>query len=626
MSPSNNQASTPISRLEQFQFVYNRIPYVFTLKKRLNPSGRDKKIYFGCFERQFNSDYDSLPNGLVFDQDYCVKTVDLSFPLQEHLFPQERHFWDFFPFEGDNLREVLALNDDAQKLVKALTETTHDEFIARSNDLNTLHCAVIEPIYSQFDIDDFKTPIEKIDCMIQIVSGLKQLFSHTVLKNHNIVAHRDVKFANVVVQNLPDGTKRLRLIDFPSVKTQSKENPSRSNLTQIGFFSYSNTAPEDVMRRFSVSEKTDVFALGTMLAEIFKFWDFDGIQNPLTLLFECNKGTQITDPAKCRTFYSDLNVIYGFENKNVSGWLEKALDSYNKNAFWGEIERICPGVRTLFRWATPIDPKNRITLNNFEKELRSIRHNLAKNIAPDALSNSSVGAEPVNKKITYILVDTLDINLYCDTYIETICQIAQLSPDVDIAVLPFGWRHKVNYMSSNPDSLDMIPLNVDDACDYIRNLKQTARENSFVSELKGWLFELTEYLKNKSISKVFNGEIHIFTPEMPHKGNSCSFQECIVDSLGVSKVVYPTNAQICQRFGENVKIYVHSYKSSGPLDDAHWYTPICFKVEEKTTVYESVTPSYENDEDVPKKENEPPVTRITKGIGFRFVGGIPVVF
>lgn len=614
----------PVFSLEPIKFVDNGYTYIFSPKKCLNPSGREKKIFLGCFEYAHNPNCIALPNGLEFEKEYCLKSVSLFFPLQEHLFPPERHFWDFFPFEGENLREALALNDDAKKLSNLLAETTSEKFNEASRNLGVLDCAIIEPVYLPFNIADFKSPIEKIDCMIQIVSGLKQLFSHTVLENHKIVAHRDVKFANVVVQNLSDGSKRLRLIDFPSVKTQNIDKSSKANHTQIGFFSFSNTAPEDVMRRFSISEKTDVFALGTMLAEIFKIWDFNEIQNPLTLLFDCTKGINITEPNECRVFYSTLNEKYQYINQNVPGWLEQTLDAHNKNACWNEIERICPEVRTLFRAATAIDPKNRITLNNFDKELRSIRHNLSL-----GCSNTSPQAKEVldvPKKISYLLVDTLDLNLHCDTYIDAICQVAQISPDTDFAVMPFGWRHMTDTMSSCPESLNMNPLNVDDACDYIRNLDSTSREGSFASEIKGCLFEISEYLNNQSNLNNFSREIHIFSPEMPHKKNSCVFQDYVVDELGMSKVVHPTNAQVCQKFDKDVKIYVHAYKTPGELEDADWYTPVYLKLENKTMVYGNEHPSSPTNEDKPTPQNEPSdvAATLTKGIGFRFVGGVLV--
>lgn len=610
MSTDNNQSIAIIPNMNLIPFVYKGSTFLFSPTKCINPSGRDKKVFFGRFAQEHNNNYISLPEGIEFDKEYCLKTVFLTFSSNEYLLPPDRHFWDFYPFKGDNLREVIAMNDDAQTLSEVLSVTSHRDLKAKLATFSSLSCAIIEPIYSQLDINDFKTPLEKIDCLLQIVSGLKQLFGHSVLANHKIVAHRDLKFGNTVVEKLSDGSKRIRLIDFPSVKTQEPKNTPSANHTQLGFFSYSNTAPEDVLRRYNISEKTDVFALGTMLTEIFKVWDFGEICNPLTLLFDCKKDLIVTNWKNCSEFYDMLDRNFkNRTNPDELGWLEIMLDTNNKNAHWNQINQINPSLCKLFRKATNINPKERCSLDEFEKSLL-----ISKN---DVITNKVFADHSVSKKISYFLIDTLNIDEHKNTYVKTVKQIAQITPNTNAAVLTFGWRHKINRMNSDPGALAMNPLAIDDVCCLIARLEPTSRENSYASEIKGCLFELSEYLKNQSNYNTFNGEIHIFTPEMPHKDNSCFFEDYIKDEFGTIKTIYLTNEEICKRFDKSVKIYVHAYKLSGKLEDASWYTPVPFK-EDVTTVKETVSTTVL--EESPKTiETESTVTKLVPGSGFSFL-------
>ena len=41
--------------------------------------------------------------GIEFDKEYCLKTVFLTFSSNEYLLPPDRHFWDFYPFKGDDI-------------------------------------------------------------------------------------------------------------------------------------------------------------------------------------------------------------------------------------------------------------------------------------------------------------------------------------------------------------------------------------------------------------------------------------------------------------------------------------------------------------------------------------------
>ena len=143
--------------------------------------------------------------------------------------------------------------------------------------------------------------------MHQVICGIEQLMSDKTLNSHKIVAHRDLKFENIMQEDLADGSKRFRIIDFPTVKLSAKNDGHMVDYTHLGFFSYSNTAPEDVVEDYEVSEKTDVFALGMMLAELFGIWEYTLSRNPLSLLFKCVRTVDVSNSVECSKFFKSLN-------------------------------------------------------------------------------------------------------------------------------------------------------------------------------------------------------------------------------------------------------------------------------------------------------------------------------
>lgn len=597
-------------------FISGGKSYNFTIDEQLSADGRPKRVLIGRFisrgdEFQCN---ETAPIGVELDKQYCLKAARVYFPLGATSHPQDRQFWDFFPFKGDNLREVVALNDDAAEMSQMLKEGTLDPL--SGNDAYVFNCMVLEPVYQPFNIEQFRTNHEKIDCLLQVVAGLKQLMAEETLQRMKIVAHRDLKFNNVVMEKLGD-SYRLRIIDFPSVKFAPRSGEQTEDHTCMGFFSYCNTAPEDVLSKYTVSGKTDVFALGTMLAELFGVWNYGGMRNPLKMLFKLANNINGLDTQACHDFYAGLDKRFAQEDKiDNPTWLETVLASHEKNASWEHVRRVSSDLPMLFRAATMLNPQRRISLRDFERALRQIYNRLP------AETVQSAANTPV-ERMTYFLVDTTDLDVCRRIYIDAVERVMATSPSTRIGLMSYGCQEAKTPQMPDPSPLSFSPLVVNEALSEIRNLPSRSRGAADLSGLKGSLYDLSTYLGNASNRQGFNGEIHIFAPETPNEKNTCYFAVTTTGEGGAPTMSARTGREIAETFGENVRIYVHTFREDDSMDTPHWYTPVYFAQEKPVVQGAAPAPAREEQ---PQVESRTPVAKreYKKGIGFHFIGGIPV--
>ncbi len=606
--------------VNRMNFVHEGKKYFFTVQDKLNESGRGKDIYVGKFCRDQGTEFanESLPAGVQFDTLYCLKEATVYLPIDGQSYPQHRQFWDFFPFEGDNLRQIVALNDDARRMAGLIIDGTMDPFGA--GDKQAFKCAVVEPLYVPFDVKLFPTCREKIDCLLQIIAGLNQLARNKTLKKYKIVAHRDLKFKNVMVEYGEGGTYRLRIIDFPSVKLYNKEGDRGESHTFLGFFSTENTAPEDVIPSYSITAKTDVFALGTMLAEIFEIWDLEGEseKNPLSLLYKTVGNIDFSDARQCGHFYETMNKTYAYENADVAGWLEQVLAAHDKAACWDAITLTCPDVRRLFRAATAIDPSHRMTLRRFEEELKQISRGLHSKTV--SVSHTEEREETVEQTV-YFLVDTTQKDSYCDAYLAAMQNVlATMDKDTKVAVLSYGSEHMQRPLHPNTDMFQADRLEHTFVSEYVRRLPATIRGKMDVSMVKRCLHDLLMYLKSTANRQRFNGEIHIFAPEAPNEGNAGQFSVFEINAEGITVETYYSGSQIMQTFGKSTdKVYVHTFNDGGAVNRDAWYTLIPLPAERPVPLQagvqaQAVTPTVVANEQTPIRR---------KGRGFCLVGGAP---
>ena len=533
--------------------------FSFTVTKVLNEE-RAKKVYIGKFESNRN---DFAPKNCVCDKLYCMKKAKIAFPIDDFNRPQKRHFWDFFSFNGDNIREIIAMNNGAINFNNDI-QSGQIDILNNNNGVlsNVYDCITIEPYYQDFNAKDFPSALEKIDCMKQIVAGLKQLMSSELFSSAHITAHRDLKFRNVMVDKKENGEKILRLIDFPSIKTEV-DNGSKITFDQTseGAFSYSNTTPEDVIEEYPVTEKNDVFALGCMLLEIFGVCSFEKIENPLYILFK-KSNLDIEDKEACAKFYMELQNKYPFEGIKEKNWLESFLENHNIYINWDNIDSCKKEIKELFRAATAINPINRVSLNQFEEGLNKIEMTLSR--APQS--------KPKGMRKEIFLIDTKDLVSHRFVYISRIQEIMKGKWwDIEPVIIGFDWVD--NNTVLQPIGT-LVSLSDESICYSTELSSAVAKLNStsasYKSCLKGCLFEVIKYMEGTNCTS----NIHIFTSVPPTEDNMCPFQYADEDDFNEIKSF--TAREIV---GEELNVIVYTYQGRTEA----WYKPVFFNASYQTT-------------------------------------------
>lgn len=591
--------------------------YYFTVEKRLTAAKRKKQVFLGKFVSKTNGGKnDEAPHNCKLDTTYCLKMVKFDFPIKGFSAPQLRHFWDFFPFEGDNIREILAINIGTENFINDVNNGTIDVFENTVADGSTIHytCMMIEPKYAAFSIDFFPSAAEKIDCMLQIISGLKQLRSAPFLNGKSVVAHRDLKFKNVMVEK--KGKKRnLRLIDFPSVKISDytsleiDEDDDDSDGTSLGGFSQSNSAPENLISEYNISPKTDVFALGGMLAEIFKVWSSIDSHNPLYILIE-NSSTAWENPADFADFYRQKNKAYPYFGESTPGWLEKSLEELGFSADWDSIGPAANSIKSLFRAATVIDPEKRISFEDFETRLKYINNIILRNSEKTVKSeNKSIPktettpmAKPKIKK-QFFLFDLANLDAHKNAYYTEAQMVMKGKHDPwEIVPIRYSWFNELSIAASEDMLSDTGENNLSSVAElrhYLTNLPSYSISPSFKSPLKACIFSVLQLLTPDN--EDYYPELHIFTAIPPTEENMCSLKFTDADT---GKPKFLSAGEILEKH-KSLKIVVHAPESA-IAETEDWYTIAPFK-----TVIEPTK------KDEPILENKPIDTPKKRKVFFR---------
>ncbi len=473
--------------------------YYFTVTKDLTVNHRTikKRVLVGQFCSTGEHKNESAPKGVSLDTTYCMKSARVTLDMLTSEHPQNREYLDFLDYKGEHIRSILAMNRDAQKLCELID---NPEGI-KANAQTILDCSIIEPLYEPFDATIFDTNDKKLLCMLQIVDGLYDLTSSRFSAIKSIIAHRDLKFSNLVIDR-SEGEPKIKLIDFSTIKTDFIH--SDYNKISKGALSPGNTAPEDVMPQYPVSEKNDVFALGIMLSEIFGIWCEEENRNPLSMLFD-NAGVDLSDTEAVAEFYSELIEVSGYGKSPC--WLEKALSTgADCQADWS-VEFILPGIKQLFEGATRLVPNDRISLKEFEAGLI-------------ALLESSKKEEEIPESFSVFFISTDSISEKRDSYIHSACKVMK---EKRVSPIIIEYSSRAGIVINAKD----ISLSLKDS-QYIRDtlslkhcLRSIAPTPSGYSELVGALYAVYEKLFVIGGASSFNGEFHIFTKATPTSENSC---------------------------------------------------------------------------------------------------------
>lgn len=574
--------------------------YIFTIDKEL-VSDKDKSVYIGHFDAEKN---ESAPGVCVTNKGYCLKTATIQFPMVNFEHPQQRHFWDFVLFdypdkvERPNIREVLVFNTGTKKLNRDISIGKLNIFNNNNGQKSEKYeCMIIEPFYDKFKISNFESPLEKLDCIRQIINGIRQLMSAGIFSKASIVSHRDLKFQNVMVETAPDGKRNIKLIDFPSVKTNYPDaDETDPNKTIEGPFSYNNTTPEDVLDCYEVTEKNDVFVLGCMLMEIFEAVKSADKSNPLHILFT-KKGIDLANKLEeCAALYKQAAEQYP-HNASDKSWLEELLVSQDIYICWDNFRYCTEEFRQLFRDAVAIDPADRITLDEFDKRLEAIENCIKEN--PEACRNTT--------GILFI-IDMKDINSNKGKYFEKIKGImSDKWEDFEPVLVGYDWIDPLYRLQPSSGTIRLRDNNriktEDELLSAINSFSEADNEAVSKSSLKGCLYEALEYMQGKN----FCSDVHIFTPVAPSEGNMCEFMLAKDTAAGATEIKTITAEDIIHKH-PRFKFLV--YTCSGKAEN--WYNCEFISASpEKTTVKYTAKKAAQPAEAV-KKQEKPPVKAESK--------------
>ena len=505
-----------------------------------------KRVYIGQFSSAGENANNRAPKGCKLDTPYCLKCYEIDLPLAKEKKPQNREYLDMLPFEGEHIREIICLDENAEKVVKYL--------MGKEKELGDKPCSVtcmtIEPCYTPYSAKYFPKTQDKLTCLLQIVKGLRELHRYDEEKLRGITAHRDLKFKNVMLEDAATEFPKVRLIDFASVKAMYNAD---ADATAEAAFSPNNTAPEDLNKGIPVGEKTDVFALGLMLTEIFGIWSYEKdeetvISNPLYILFEMDKVSGAKDMKSLYKNIFDRNM-----NGKNPRWLEAELKSLTP--FWERFGAVREPAKALFESATRLIYEDRISLDGFEEELKKL------------VELSGGEAEEEARRFSLFLFDTQRFNKNRPAFVKRAIELLGKG-DISPVLIDYSSRRSAEIQAYH-GRLNLVSdetvIGKYQLTKYIEELKDTTIEGASYSELYGLLYHLAGFVSHEKRAELFSGEIHIFTHTPPTQNTCCRLYYADESVPGGAEIASLSGAELARKLG--CRIYVHSPK--GAAED--WY-------------------------------------------------------
>ena len=373
-------------------FMHRGISYPISVSM-LAGKGGEKKIFTAIFQ-------ETAPAGLEPGKKYCMKVITITREmLHRKSVAQLREYYDLIHFEGDHLRRVLCMDDAAMLVVKDLAEKGIPTYREIPSDrdpaiMEPLRCAIIEPYCTSpaaaFVHAGDLTVYERLELLRQYALGCRELYRCHV-NGHSVIAHRDLKPENAVLEQQGDRF-RIRLIDFSSIRLDSRRAGDHTPdfvvdpvaVTKLFPMSPQNTAPEHILsdrKEFAFSEKTDVYALGMMLASLFSsVMRKSGDQapqgkNPCHVWFSCVERTSgnLDLQEALRQHFLMAKQLDAGETSTQHSWLEQSLDQMDLRICWSREEpAVLASIRDLFFRSTRILPESRCSLDTFLKILENL--------------------------------------------------------------------------------------------------------------------------------------------------------------------------------------------------------------------------------------------------------------
>lgn len=474
----------------------------------------DKTVYTGKFEQ-------SAPHGLNCCDDYCVKVIQ----AKPSRVPQQREYYDLVDFKGDHLRQILARNPAAERVVSRLRQDNVVE--------TTADCVIVEPIYLKME-DLFKSCSElhvweRLDVIRQCALGLQELMSEeNSIGGRRVIAYRDSKENNTMVEPTADGF-RIRLVDFASIRLEGDLEIGAVDVHDLhglkntwkNPMSCSNTTLELLPGSpYVVTEKTDIYGMAMILAHFFM--KVNGrYANPGSKWAECNGWPNAADQRSANTLEKELpeQLKQAFERSLTDyepmatwdrTWIESSLRRSGQRIRWEHIP--IPGIqkdiRTLFFQATRIEAGKRIDLENFISAL---------DMMIMMCRTGTVKRTPVS----VYLFDRSDFKANAEDYKKAAAQwfeqerrAAYEADKPAPHALCVSYRNGIlesRLVDLNADTLCQDVLEMEDVLDQITTYNGHRGKNIGVYGLKA----AGDFLEQKGNREkyVFSGQVYLFMPD-----------------------------------------------------------------------------------------------------------------
>ena len=337
---------------------------------------QNKAVYYGHFQR-------TAPGSLRPGEEVCLKFFQLAPDSGDQRVPQERELFDLMDLHGDHLRQILIRNPAAQDVADQLAQGVEQICLPEQT-----ACYSVEPLYNTLDKvvrnPDTLSGWDRLEVLRQYALGLEELTGEENAVMHSqITAHRDVKLENAVLEFLGPGAFRIRLIDFATIGLEH-----HSMGTIKGPKSFQNTAPESIgFRNFPVTGRTDVYALGMLLASLFvrvsaRDKKGGGYMNPNMLLCQEAKPPAVSTMDAWQLWQKRMKELLkdALRKDNDSGygdlrsWIEVLFEEKGYQFEWeNPQEPVMVLIRMLFIDAVHINPASRLSLKEFLLRIEQIQ-------------------------------------------------------------------------------------------------------------------------------------------------------------------------------------------------------------------------------------------------------------
>lgn len=514
-----------------------------------------KCIYQGVFRI-------CAPEGLTPGQAYVLLDIPVTEQtLADHqlCYPQNRQFWDVADIRGPHLRQVLARDTNARQVASALQEGRLPNPVGS--------CKIIEPVYTTVSEPRLLTTYEKLLLLDQICQALKELYDCEFHKD-KFDAHRDLKPSNIMIQRGRE-TFTVRLIDFASIHSPNSDG------TYGMLISRSNSAPENVCgdNGFEVTSKTDVFALAGYIGMLF------GSTHPI---YEFNSGFWPAEQDDPEEKSLDLMMAYKKAKKldtdrvpTQPSWLEETLgDAFAWNR---EPEPVMSQIIRLFRQMIRVVPGNRIGIGQVHSSIRQMIAQLeAQGLARRNLDNDKLYLREAKEKAPEMELTEFCVCLYDRRWLTahrlsyetatrqiftTVARSRKKNENSKFGALVFTFGTGSDADTDTEEFHEEFRcFRTDAAEDICQALKEVPEADPELSSVLPWTLTALGNRLKKEKSGAFNGEVHVFMPNVP--GNK-GFLPCLEDDL--------KRAARKLRRAYGAKLLLHSVTLNEEMELNPWY-------------------------------------------------------